>query len=269
MPNLSNLAEKELKPQPQFTSPSATKTPISNRFFFEGKGFIYPKHKEAMESIGGVEVDKIEEADWVVILTPNYLHYEMILEALEKGKKVLCEKPLVIKPEHCQDLIHLQRTHSKTIYTVAQLRYHPILNKIPRKSYNEIEIYVEVHRDKEYWKSWKADPEKSGGILYNLGIHYLDLVIWLFGEPKEAHWNLLGDKENMGYFKGDDYICKYDFSYKAPPDKQRRVFRINGVEYDLREPHNLHKKVYQDLIQGRGISPDEVLSVIKLIEKLK
>lgn len=246
-----------------------TKTPTLNRFYIIGKGFIYSKHKEAIEAIEGKIVDSIKMADWVVILTPNYLHFNMIVDAVNNGRNVLCEKPLVLSQEHCEKLIKLQRTQNKKIFTVAQLRYHPVINTIPRRKENEIELFVEVHRDKEYLKSWKGDEKKSGGILYNLGIHYLDLIIRMFGEPKEGHWIILGPQENTGYFKGDGYTCKYTLSYKAPENEQKRIFRINGIEYDLKTTKNLHKLVYQDLLQDRGLSPDEVLPVISLIEKLK
>ena len=82
--------------QPQFPS-----------FYIIGKGFIYPKHKEAIESIGGKIVDNIAQADWVVILTPNYLHYQTIIYGLKKGKNVLCEKPLVLSSKHCKKLIEI------------------------------------------------------------------------------------------------------------------------------------------------------------------
>ena len=241
--------------------------PQSPLFYIIGKGFIYPKHKEAIESIGGKIVDKIEQADWVVILTPNYLHYQTILYGLKKGKNVLCEKPLVLNSKHCEKLIKNQGTQK--IFTIAQLRFHPILAEIPQKPYNEIEIFVNVHRDEDYFKSWQGDPKKSGGILFNLGIHYLDLVIYLYGEPQKSGWTIMGPKENSGWFKGEKYNCHYTFSLKAEKDKQQRIFRINNIEYNLQEPENLHKYIYQDLLVGKGIKPIDVLPVIKLIEKLQ
>ena len=237
------------------------------KFFLQGEGFIAPKHKEAIESIGGKIVDKMEDADWVVILTPNYLHYWQIIEALKNGKNVLCEKPLVLSEKECQDIIEIKKY--KKVFSVAQLRYLPILKEISiLENWNKIKICVNVHRDKEYFESWKGQDDKSGGILFNLGIHYLDLVIHLFGEPIETQKRFIGEKENNGYFRGEKYSCEYTFAYEAPKDKQYRKFEINGKTYDLETKDNLHKQVYADLIQGKGITPEENLKVIRLIEKL-
>lgn len=234
-----------------------------------GKGFIYPKHEEAIKSIGGKIVDSERKTDWVVIITPNYFHFDMIVKAVNEGSNVLCEKPLTLSSGQCKMLSDIERVQGKKIFTVCQLRYLPFLNKIEIKDHNEIEIFVDVHRDEEYFKTWKGDPEKSGGILFNLGIHYFDLIIHLFGEPKESNRVINGPKENSGWFKGDNYVCRYIFSYKAPKDQQRRVFRINGVDYNLETKENLHRFVYQDLLKGIGINPEETIKSIKLIEDLK
>ena len=237
------------------------------KFYLQGRGFISEKHIEAIKSINGQIVNTIEEADWVVILTPNWLHYWQIIDALKKGKNVLCEKPLVISETECQDLINIKG--NKKIFSVFQLRYLPILKDIKILDWNDIKIVVNVHRDKKYFESWKGKDEKSGGILYNLGIHYLDLIILLFGEPKEIRKGFCGNKENNGFFKGDNYSCEYTFAYETPEDKQYRKFEINGKEYNLETTENLHKQVYQDLIKEKGITPEDNLKVINLIEKLK
>lgn len=244
-------------------------SPKMYKFYVEGRGFVFSKyHKEAIESIGGQIVNTIEEADWVVILTPNYLHYWQIIDALKKGKNVLCEKPLVLSEIECQDIIKLKG--NKQVFSVAQLRYLSILKEIKvLENWNDIKIVVNVHRDKEYFESWKGNNKKSGGILFNLGIHYLDLIIHLFGEPIEIKKRFVGEKENNGYFKGNNYSCEYTFAYEAPKDNQYRKFEINGKTYDLETKDNLHKLVYQDLLVGKGITPEENLKVIRLIEQLK
>lgn len=238
-------------------------------FFVVGDtGFIFPKHKEAIESIGGRIVNNMDDADWIVVLTPNYNHYWQIVEALKRGKNVLCEKPLVISSTECNDIISLKE--NKKVFSVFQLRHLPAIKEIkPLENWNEIDVFVEVYRDDDYLKSWKADPEKSGGILFNLGIHYFDLILNLFGEPIETRRVIIGPRENTGIVRGNNYICRYIFSYKASKDQQRRVFRINGKDYNLETKDNLHKQVYQDLIDGRGITPEDNLKVISLIEKLQ
>ena len=130
---------------------------MSTKFRILGKGFIYPKHKFAIKSVGGEIVEKDE--DYVVILTPNHLHYKMILE--NKGKKILCEKPLVLNLE---DLKKIE--NQPDIFTVFQLRYHPKIQKlkkiIKKNEFYLINLYISVQRDEEYLKSWKGDIDKSG-----------------------------------------------------------------------------------------------------------
>jgi UDP-N-acetyl-2-amino-2-deoxyglucuronate dehydrogenase len=239
------------------------------KFHCNAKGFIYPKHKESLESVGGIEVSNIEEADWEVILTPNYLHYENIIEAINKGKNVLCEKPLCLSLEQLDNLIKISQYSRKKIYTVFQLRHHPVIKKIPRARHNEIQITIIVPRGKKYFETWKGQEDKSGGILYNLGIHYLDLVLYMFGDWKECRKGFIGPKESNGYFSGDGYSCDFTFSYESLDNKQRRIVRVNGQEYDFSESENLHKKVYQDLDKGKGIDPCEVKRLLELMEELK
>jgi UDP-N-acetyl-2-amino-2-deoxyglucuronate dehydrogenase len=233
------------------------------RFFIEGKGFIYPKHKEAIKLVGGIITDNRAEADYIVILTPNHLHYDMIKQALSEGKKVICEKPLTLTVEQCKEFI------GKPVFPIMQMRYHPILNTIPiDKNDNHIYIMVEVHRDKKYFDTWKGQIDKSGGIIYNLGIHYLDLVINLFGKPIKAKHRYIDKTEHNGYFKGKKYLCEFTFSYNAPKSFQLRKFEINDVKYNLEEKENLHIKAYQDIMSGKGLTPADVLPVIKLINQL-
>jgi len=263
------------------------------KFAIIGKGFIYNLHAEAIAKIGGEIVDVVDEskgpdawkemvkktkADCIVILVPNHLHFEMAKFSAENGKMVLCEKPLTIKSEEARILMEYP-----SIFTVCQLRYHPLAKKIKLALYrNEvsgagsemkegesvIEMDISVHRDESYWKSWKGMSDRSGGILFNLGIHYFDLLLYLFGEPTEISTHSLTDRMAEGTIKGKNYLCNWRISAEAPKDGQRRLFRVNGVNYDFSSGENLHTFVYQDLLEGKGITPKESLKSIELIEKI-
>ena len=254
----------------------------SKRFAIIGKGFIYNLHAEAITKIGGEIVDIVDEsggpdawkemvkkteADRVVILAPNHLHFEMVKFSAENGKMVLCEKPLALKSEEARIL-----SQYPNIFTVYQLRYHPFTNKlkseIKEKENYKVEINVSVHRDEDYWKSWKGVQDKSGGIIFNLGIHYFDLLLYLFGEPTEVSTKLLIHKTAEGKISGKNYSCNWRISAEAPKDNQYRLFKINGVNYDFSSGENLHTFVYQDLLEGKGITPKESLKSIELIEKI-
>lgn len=256
------------------------------KFSIIGTGFILPSHIQAIRDIKGEireiindskdpnawkEMVKTTDADCIVILTPNYLHKEMILEAVKNNKSVLCEKPIAITSKDCEDL-----KDKKNIFGVLQLRYHPLLKEIRSKikeNGNVINMDISVFRDEDYYKKWKGQKEKSGGVLFNLGIHYFDLLLHLFGPVKEVKTEYLDEKTGRGIIKGDNYECHWQVSTDAKKENQRRVFEINGTNYNFSSKdnlsfENLHKFVYEDLQKGVGITPEECLKSIKLVEEL-
>jgi len=255
------------------------------KFSIIGTGFILPSHIQAIRDTRGEIIDVVNDsrssnawkemirttsADCVVILTPNHLHYEMILESVKCKKIVLCEKPMVIKSEHCQDLIS-----RGDIFTVLQLRHHPLVQKIKSKikDKNIIEMDISVYRDEKYYKGWKGQKEKSGGVLFNLGIHYFDLILYLFGQPKGLKTHYLDDKTGKGIILGDNYTCNWQVSTDAEKESQKRVFKINGIDYNFSSKdnlsfENLHRFVYEDLLKIKGTKPKEALKSIKLVESL-
>jgi len=255
---------------------------MNKKFAVVGKGFIYNKHAEAITGIGGEIVDVVDDskgpdtwkeivkntkADCIVILAPNYLHFEMAKFSAQCGKIVLCEKPLALKSDEVKVL-----SEYPNIFTVHQLRYHPLAEKLKseiKEDQNyQIEINISVHRDDHYWKSWIGAKEKSGGVIFNLAIHYFDLLFYLFGEPVEVSTDLLTEKAGEGKISGRNYSCVWKISAEAPVDNQCRLFKINGINYDFSSKDNLHIFVYKDLLEGKGITPKESALSIELIEKI-
>jgi UDP-N-acetyl-2-amino-2-deoxyglucuronate dehydrogenase len=158
------------------------------------------------------------------------------------------------------------------------LRYHHeyqrLKKEIVRKEHYEIEMNVSVYRDRRYFDGWKGDMEKSGGPLFTMGSHYFDLLLDLFGPEAEAHMESFDGKTGQGFVKGDNYDCRWRVSVAAKIDEPwKREFIVNGyaVNFSQKEnlaEENLHRFVYEDLSQGRGVVPDQVLPSIELIEKL-
>jgi len=252
------------------------------KFAIIGTGFIFRNHVQAIYKAGGELIDVVNElygedawkemvknteADCIVILSPNNLHFEMARFSAENGKVVLCEKPLSIKSADVRILAEFQN-----IFTVSQLRYHPFVKKlkseIEDKKRYEIEMDISVHRDEDYYKSWKGQKESTGGIIFNIGIHYFDLLLYLFGQPDKISTSLLTDRKAAGVIEGGNYIFNWKLSTEEPKETQQRIFKINGVDYDLSSKENLHVYVYKDLLEKKGITPDEAVSSIELIEKI-
>lgn len=257
------------------------------KFALIGTGFIMPRHAEAIYHVGGKIIDVVNTAygeevwrevigntpaDCVVILTPNDLHEPMARAALERGKIVLSEKPLAIKTEHVAAL-----AKHPNVFTVLQLHYHPLVKKLrieldPAQRH-DVELDIAVYRDPSYYASWKGHMARSGGVLYNLGIHYFDLLIHLFGEPTTMATKTLDEKTGTGVIKGENYSCAWRVSTDEAREKQRRVFKIDGVPYNFSSHdnlsyENLHRYVYEDLVRGKGTRAAEALPSVRLVENL-
>ena len=231
------------------------------KFAIIGTGFIFQKHIEAIRYIGGEITEAINEhsfldykklidktkAEYVVVLTPNYLHTKMVEYAAKKGKIVLCEKPLAITPVDIQRLAKYDN-----VFVVLQLRYHPKLKEMKKaiKKNNKVKLDIAVYRNKKYHKSWKGNDKLSGGIAFNLGIHYVDLVFHLL--------------------KGKSAEMEISLSTNETKEKARRIIEINGKKFNLSSKENLseenlHKFVYKDLIRGKGVRPKELKELTELI----
>jgi UDP-N-acetyl-2-amino-2-deoxyglucuronate dehydrogenase len=257
------------------------------KFALIGTGFIMPRHAEAIYALGGKirsvintshgeeawrEAIKKTDAEYTIILGPNDLHYPIAMAAADAGKIVLSEKPLAIKSEHVREL-----AKRPNIFTVLQLHHHPFVKQLkqevsPDKQY-KIEMDISVHRDKHYYESWKGELARSGGVLMNLGVHYFDVLIHLFGKPNKAILTSLDDKTGVGIIEGKNYLCNFKVSTGEERHAQRRVFKINDVDYNFSSKdnlsyENLHTNVYQDLVHGQGATPAMALPSIELIEEL-
>ncbi|MDP3956854.1 MAG: Gfo/Idh/MocA family oxidoreductase, partial [bacterium] len=163
------------------------------------------------------------------------------------------------------------------IFSVLQLKYHPMVKELKEKldplKNHEVEMDISVYRDPPYYAGWKGTLTRSGGILFNLGIHYFDLLVHLFGTPTSVGDINYTPKTASGSFAGKNFTCNWRVSTDERRDNQRRVFKIDGVAYNFSSKdnlayENLHRDVYRDLLEGKGITPAEALPAIELIENL-
>ncbi len=257
-------------------------------FSIIGTGFIMPRHAEAIISVGGKILDVVNTAhgenawrnmikktvaDCVVVLTPNHLHFAMCQAAQKRGKIVLSEKPLALDAAQARILAK----NKDGVFTVMQLRHHPMIislkNTIDPKTQHDVTMDIGVFRDASYYRGWKGQTKKSGGILFNLGIHYFDIIQYLFGMPTKYQDTVVGPKEAHGTLEGKNYRVNWRLSTNEKKSAQRRVFAIDGKEYNLSSQdnlsyENLHRAIYRDLIAGHGITPTDALPSIELIEHI-
>jgi UDP-N-acetyl-2-amino-2-deoxyglucuronate dehydrogenase len=251
-------------------------------FCIIGLGFISPRHKKAIEDVGGkllltCDIDpskgadftdwvemfhspRFKEVDVVVICTPNYLHAVIAREATLRNKRVICEKPLSI-------------SGTEGLYgvnTVLQLRYHPKLQGLTPKN---VSVTAKMFRDESYWKGWKGDVNKSGGILYNLGVHYIDLLIFLLGYPVSIIESSYTPKLAKGKIQFHRGIGEYHIEILDDREGQMRKIIADGEEIGLSDKDNLsyedlHLEVYKHFLAGQGITYGEERKSIELVSKL-
>jgi UDP-N-acetyl-2-amino-2-deoxyglucuronate dehydrogenase len=254
----------------------------SNNFAIIGKGFIFDRHKTAIESLGGkvlmtcdINPDtKPDFTDWVKmfaspefdkidsvsILTPNYLHSVMVKEALKRGKRVLCEKPLSINGTE----------GIRGVKTVLQLRHHPALKDLTPKN---VHVDARMFRDDSYWNGWKGQKNTSGGILFNLGVHYIDLLIFLLGNPKKILKSVVTDRLAYGDIEFEKGIGTFNIEIVDNRERQSRRILVDGKEILLSNHDNLsyedlHKEVYKEFFWGKGIEAEEAEKSLNLIHEL-
>tara|TARA_R100000789_G_scaffold85681_1_gene81703 strand:+ start:42 stop:845 length:804 start_codon:yes stop_codon:yes gene_type:complete len=259
-----------------------------------GLGFIYNKHKEAISNTGGeiivgcdtdaTKADKLPseaiftpnwkdlddyKLDVVVILTPNHLHLEMADFFSKKGKLVLVEKPPTHNLEDFKKLKELPN-----VFTVLQLRHHPKLQewikKVKENDYSVADMRILVRRDDWYFDSWKGKEKESGGICLNIGVHYFDVLVQLFGKVMDVRTEQYGDRYAKGVIIFGHTLAQWELSLEAPMDNQKRILMIDGNKLNLSQGfENLHTKVYEELLVGRGIPIRECEQTIQLIDNIK
>jgi UDP-N-acetyl-2-amino-2-deoxyglucuronate dehydrogenase len=249
------------------------------RFFTEIERF--DRHLEKLRR--GRQEDRV---NFVSICSPNYLHDAHIRLALRTDAHVICEKPLVITPWNLDALQVIERETSFRVYTVLQLRLHPQLVALrerllaePSDRHHEVSLTYVTTRGKWYDVSWKGSEERSGGIVTNIGIHFFDLLIWLFGPVRQQQVHLRDARRVAGalelararvrWFLSTDPA---DLPFPAVPG-QRATFRsieVDGKEVEFSEGFtDLHTAVYRDVLAGGGFGIDDARPSIELVYAIR
>lgn len=226
--------------------------------------------------------EKGEPVDYISICSPNYLHITHIELALKNGCDVICEKPLVIHSEDLDKIKEWEVDSGKRVYTVLQLRYHPTILKLKEeieqsdKDFFDIDLKYITSRGKWYFKSWKGDVKKSGGIATNIGIHFFDMLNWIFGDvlqnkimhsgDTKASGELMLKKAKVNWFLSLDYNDLPQVATNAG----KRTFRsiiVDGKEIEFSDGFtDLHTVTYQHILGGNGFGVEDARGSIELTE---
>lgn len=258
---------------------------VLDRFSFDTKFFTeferFDRHLEKLRR--GSAEDQIQ---YVSICSPNYLHDAHCRQALRIGADAICEKPLVINPWNLDALQELEQEYNRKVYTVLQLRVHPMLialrDQLLQSGSNEkhdVTLTYITGRGPWYFDSWKGMPEKSGGIAVNIGIHFFDLLLWLFGNPVNNRLYVSSADRMSGYLELERARVKWflsinkdDLPFPAVPG-QKSTFRsitVDGKEVEFSEGFtDLHTRVYSEILAGGGFGIQDARPSIELVYQIR
>lgn len=248
-------------------------------FFTEFERF--DRHVEKMRRLGD---DK--KIHYVSICSPNYLHDAHIRFALRVGADAICEKPLVLNPWNLDALAEIEQETGKRIYNILQLRVHPAIVALKEKIQHspagerfDIDLTYITSRGNWYFTSWKGDLSKSGGVATNIGVHFFDMLMWIFGPVQHHEVHLADDRKMAGFLELEKANVRWFLSVdqedlpvavKSAGKTTYRSLLLNGEEFEFSEGFtDLHTVVYQEILAGRGFGISDARASINLVYELR
>lgn len=227
-----------------------------------------------------------EAIDYMTICSPNFLHDAHIRLALRVEADAICEKPLVMNPWNLDILQELEEEYRQRVWTILQLRVHPSLIALKKKVDAEkrdgkrrhIRLSYVTSRGLWYHYSWKGELEKSGGIGTNIGIHFFDLLMWLFGKPDTIELYIREQNRMGGFLELPDADVEWYLSLEPQDipdngDNSKRTWRsitVDGEEIEFSGGFtDLHTRVYEETLAGNGFGINDARPSIELVHKLR
>ncbi len=246
-------------------------------FFTEFERF--DRHIEKMKRAG-------TSIDYVVVCSPNYLHDSHIRFGLRHGADVICEKPIVLNPWNIDALKEIEAETGQKIYTILQLRLHESIvelkkqvDKEPANKIHEFDLTYLTSRGLWYYTSWKGDIYKSGGIATNIGVHFFDMLTWIFGEVEENVVHVHTHDRAAGFLKLKRARVKWFLSinYNVLPEEVKarglrtyRSIKIDGQEIEFSGGFtDLHTKSYAAVLDGNGFGINQSRKAIEIVHDIR
>ena len=256
---------------------------VIDSYFPEASFFVeferFDRHIEKLQRTG-------KRIDYLSICSPNYLHDSHIRFGLRHGATVICEKPLVLNPWNVEALGQIEKETGNKVFNILQLRLHNDLKALKKKVSEadpskifDIDLSYITSRGNWYYTSWKGDLMKSGGIATNIGIHFFDVLIWIFGAVKQNIIHLHEHDRAAGFLQLERARVRWFLSIdeKTLPDdvraKGQRTFRslkIEGDEIEFSDGFkDLHTTSYQNILAGNGFGLSESMQSIDLVHQIR
>jgi UDP-N-acetyl-2-amino-2-deoxyglucuronate dehydrogenase len=237
-----------------------------------------------VEKLRRLNPDK--KIDYVSIASPNYLHDAHIRFALRVGAHAICEKPLVLNPWNVDALAEIEKESDRRVHAILQLRLHPSIIALKQrvqdnnsKTKADIDLTYVTSRGKWYMVSWKGDVPKSGGIATNIGIHFFDMLQWVFGRVQSNRVHLLQATKAAGFLELQNARVRWFLSLDRDdlPDSVRsrggstyRSVMVNGEEIEFSDGFaDLHTMSYKEILDGRGFGLDDVRPSVEIVYDIR
>ena len=247
-------------------------------FFVETERF--DRHIEKLK------YDKSIELDYISICTPNYLHDSHIRMALRMGADAICEKPLVLNPWNLDALKRMEAESGKRVWNILQLRHHKTIldlkervNSAPNDKIFEIDLTYLTSRGMWYYTSWKGNNKKSGGIATNIGVHFYDMLSWVFGEVKRNDVHVQTHDRASGYLEFERARVRWFLSInydllpekiKVKGDRTYRSITIEGEELEFSGGFtDLHTRVYESILKNKGFGIEDSRPAIEIVHEIR
>lgn len=224
--------------------------------------------------------------NWMTICTPNYTHDAFIRYGLRLGCDVICEKPVVLNPHNIDALEEIERDTGHKAYNILQLRLHDSIVALKKKvdegpadKIYDVDLTYITSRGKWYYTSWKGDVHKSGGVATNIGVHFYDMLQWIFGPVQKNIVHVMSFDRVAGYLELKKARVRYFLSINSeclPPNAvegEKRTYRtlnIDGDEFEFSQGFTeLHTLSYQKILSGEGFRISEARPCIEIVSEIR
>ncbi|MFB0909066.1 MAG: Gfo/Idh/MocA family oxidoreductase [Spirosomataceae bacterium] len=256
---------------------------VMDSYFPESKFFVeferFDRHIDKVRRLG-------KPINYVSICSPNYLHDAHIRFGLRNHAHVICEKPIVLNPWNIDSIVEIEREFECNVYSVLQLRLHPSLIKLKQQidaeesgTIHDVDLTYITSRGNWYYTSWKGDVSKSGGIATNIGVHFFDMLGWIFGELKSntVHFN---EKDRAaGYLEFSKARVRWFLSINAETlpisvkEKNQTTYRsitVDGEEIEFSGGFaDLHTRSYEEILNGNGFTVKTTKKSIEIVHHIR
>ncbi|MCK9515367.1 MAG: Gfo/Idh/MocA family oxidoreductase [Ottowia sp.] len=229
---------------------------------------------------------QVRGIDYISVCSPNYLHDSHVRFALRSGADAICEKPLVLNPWNIDGLASMEADTGQKINTILQLRLHPAIialhDKVQKEQRNtkyDVQLTYITSRGRWYLQSWKGDIKKSGGVATNIGVHFFDMLHYIFGGLQENRVHLLTEEKAAGYLEYENARVRWFLSIDSADlprervEQGQRTYRsitVDGSEIEFSGGFTeLHTKSYQEILAGRGFGLEEVRASIDIVSTIR